>query len=91
MLTSSRLLLIASVLSFLPQLNRIISRRNSTGISMCYVLFNLISVTEQFAMTFVLVVNHFENPDIFVHSPENAGDWINMVQMSVVLVLWLIL
>jgi hypothetical protein len=42
-------------------------------------------------MTFVLVVNHFENPDIFVHSPENAGDWINLVQMSVVLVLWLIL
>ncbi|KAH7380164.1 hypothetical protein BKA66DRAFT_571239 [Pyrenochaeta sp. MPI-SDFR-AT-0127] len=83
------ILVIASVLSFAPQLNRTISRRNSTGISTRYVLLNLISTTEQFALTFYFIVNHFDAPDFFVRSPKNAGDWINLVQMSVVLILWL--
>jgi hypothetical protein len=52
-------------------------------------LFNLISATEQFALAFFFIVNYTEDSDFFVHHPRNAGDWINLVQMSVVAVLWL--
>jgi uncharacterized protein with PQ loop repeat len=84
-----RLLLIASAISFIPQLHRTISKRESTGISTFYLLFNLISATEQFALAFFFIVNYTEDSDFFVHHPKNAGDWINLVQMSVVAVLWL--
>jgi hypothetical protein len=67
------------------------ARKRSSGISTYYVLFNLISATEQFALAFYYVVNHFERPEFFVHSPVNAGDWINLVQTAVVAVLWLVL
>jgi len=90
-LTSIRILLAASLLAFALQLTRTVSRRNSTGISTLYVLFNLISTTEQFALAFFYIVNHFEDPDFFVHSPVNAGDWINLVQTNVVFILWLTL
>ena len=30
-----------------------------------------------------------EDSDFFVHHPRNAGDWINLAQMCVVVVLWL--
>jgi uncharacterized protein with PQ loop repeat len=90
-LTWSSLLLAASLLSFAPQFNRIVSKRNSTGISTFYVLFSLISTTEQFALTFFYIVNHFEDPEFFVHSPVISGDWINLVQMTVVIILWLTL
>jgi hypothetical protein len=83
-----RLLLLASAMSFGPQLHHTFSRRDSTGISTFYVLFNLISATEQFALTFFFV-NYAEDSDFFVHHPRNAGDWINLAQMSVVVVLWL--
>ncbi|KAH7392463.1 hypothetical protein DE146DRAFT_141843 [Phaeosphaeria sp. MPI-PUGE-AT-0046c] len=89
MLIPHRLLLFASAMSFGPQLHRTISRKNSTGMSTIYVLFNLISATEQFALTFFYIVNYGENSDFFVHHPRNAGDWINLAQMSVVLGLWL--
>jgi uncharacterized protein with PQ loop repeat len=91
LLMLSRLLLVTSVFSFAPQLNRTISGRNSTGISTFYLLFNLISTTEQFALTFFYIVNHLDDPDFFVHSPINAGDWINLAQTAVVVVLWLTL
>ncbi|KAH4412192.1 hypothetical protein HBH92_108640 [Parastagonospora nodorum] len=83
------LLLITSAISFIPQLLRTISRKNSTGISSFYVLFNLISTTEQFALTFFFIMNYPKDSDFFVHNPKNAGDWINFAQMSVIVVLWL--
>ncbi|CAO2648046.1 Nn.00g089680.m01.CDS01 [Neocucurbitaria sp. VM-36] len=89
MLMLSRLLLIASVLSFVPQLNRTISRRKSSGISTYYVLFNLVSTTEQFVLAFYYIVNNFDDPGVFVHYPINAGDWINLAQTTVVAILWL--
>ncbi|KAF2844700.1 hypothetical protein T440DRAFT_523260 [Plenodomus tracheiphilus IPT5] len=67
------LLLLASTMSFGPQLHRTITRKDSTGISTFYVLFNLISTTEQFALTFFFIVNYAEDSDFFVHHPRNAG------------------
>lgn len=90
-LTLLRIILLASAFALSIQLNHTISRRTSNGISTRYVLLNLISTTEQFALTFFFVVNHFDNPDFFVHAPRNAGDWINLVQMTVVLIIWLTL
>ncbi|ORX95928.1 hypothetical protein BCR34DRAFT_594014 [Clohesyomyces aquaticus] len=82
-------LLVSSVLSFVPQLHRIFTRKTSSGISTCYVLFNLISTTEQFTLAFFCIVNNFDDSDFFVHSPVNAGDWINWAQMAVLGLLWL--
>jgi len=53
------------------------------------VLFNLISATEEFTLSFFWVVNSFEPSDVFVNKPPNAGDWLNFVQFSLVWVLWL--
>ncbi|KAF1841897.1 uncharacterized protein K460DRAFT_358591 [Cucurbitaria berberidis CBS 394.84] len=85
------ILLLSSVLSFAPQLRRTISRKTSSGISTFYLLFNLISTTEQFALAFFFIVDNFEQPDVFVHRPINAGDWINLAQTTVVAILWLTL
>ncbi|KAF2268064.1 hypothetical protein CC78DRAFT_530455 [Lojkania enalia] len=85
------ILLILSFLSFLPQLLRVFSRKDSSGISTYYMLFNLISMTEQFTLAFFFIVNNIDNPDFFVHNPINAGDWLNLAQLAVVLSLWLIL
>lgn len=79
------------MLSFVPQICRTVARRQSSGISTYYILFNLISATEQFALAFFFVVNNFEEPDFFVHSPVNAGDWMNLVQTAVITLLWLAL
>jgi uncharacterized protein with PQ loop repeat len=85
------LLLILNVLSFVPQLTRTLSRKASSGISTYYVLFNLISTTEQFVLAFFYIVNDFDNSDFFVHNPINAGDWINLAQTAVVAIFWLIM
>jgi uncharacterized protein with PQ loop repeat len=82
---------VLSVLSFVPQFRRTIARKRSSGISTYYVLFNLISATEQFVLAFFYVVNDFDRSDFFVHRSVNAGDWINLVQTAVVAVLWLVL
>ena len=89
MLMLPSLLILASAMSFGTQLHRTMSKKYSTGISTLYVLFNLISATEQFALTFFFVVNYVEDSDFFVHHPRNAGDWINLAQMTVVVMLWL--
>jgi hypothetical protein len=90
LLTMQRALLVASAVSFVQQLHRTISRKNSTGISTLNVLFNLISTTEQLALTFFIIVNYSKDSEVFVHNPRNPEDWINLAQMSVVVVLWLI-
>jgi hypothetical protein len=71
-------------------------RRDSSGISPFYVLFNLISATEQFTQcfAFVLIMAADQGPhneDTVVHSPPSQGDWINLGHMAVVSVLWLVL
>lgn len=93
MLMTPRPLLLLSVLSFVPQFKQIMSKKTSSDISTCYVLFNLISTTEQFSLAFHMAVYVPEEPsgDELVHLPVNAGEWISLAQMTVIAFLWLIL
>ncbi len=84
-----------SLVSFLPQLGVLLVRRDSSGISPFYVLYNLISATEQFNHSFacvVLVSRDWDPPknDIIMHNPLSLGDWINLGHITVVWVLWLV-
>ncbi|PNP49223.1 hypothetical protein THARTR1_10025 [Trichoderma harzianum] len=87
------LLLVLSLISFLPQLREFWLRRNACGISPYYVLFQLIGATELFAIAFYYVVNSVQTlpgPDFFTHNPPQLGDYLNLAQMASVWVLWLI-
>jgi hypothetical protein len=88
--SSISVLVILSFISFLPQLRLLWLKRDSSGISIYYVLFNLISATELATMSFFFLVNNTEGSDVFVNQPPNAGDWLNFAQLAVVCVLWLI-
>lgn len=89
-------LLLLSFVSFLPQLWLLYVRKDSVGLSLFFVLFNLIVATELFAFSFLLVVNCARDkstgkPDIFVHDPRDVGDAINLAQFTLVWVLWLVM
>jgi uncharacterized protein with PQ loop repeat len=83
-LTLSSILLFLSLVSFIPQYHRILSRRDCSGISLNYVLFNLIAVTEQFALGLHYIVDNVEVSDTIVGSPPAVGDWLNLWQLGVV-------
>lgn len=76
---------------FLPQLRRIWTHKTSTGFSLLYILLNLISATERFSLAFFLTVNAGAEPDFFVHNPRSTEDWLNLVQLRVDWVLFLLL
>lgn len=61
-----------------PQTRRILSRGDGAGISLTYVLCNLIAVTEQFALGLHYVVDSVEGEDGIVNRPVTAGDWLNL-------------
>ncbi|KAE8371056.1 hypothetical protein BDV26DRAFT_303286, partial [Aspergillus bertholletiae] len=82
------ILLILSVASFLPQLQRIWCTKQFTGLSLSYVLCNLMSATEQFTLLFFLLVNQTEYTDVI---QKTTGDWINLAQLAAVWMLWLLL
>ncbi|KAK4170666.1 hypothetical protein QBC36DRAFT_341471 [Triangularia setosa] len=87
-------LLLLSFVSFLPQLQLLYVHKDSAGLSLFYVLFNLIVATELFTLSFLFVVNYareFDKPNMFVHAPLNAGDRINLAQFTLVWVLWLVI
>ncbi|KAL2834400.1 hypothetical protein BDW59DRAFT_156332 [Aspergillus cavernicola] len=84
-------LLVLSALSFLPQLQRIWSQKTSAGISISYVLLNLIVATEQFTIIFLLMISAPEATSNFTHDPLSTGDWLNFAQISSVLGLFLVL
>ena len=84
--------LILSLASLSPQLWRCWTQRSSSGISLFYVLFNLVVTTELFTFSFFWVVNsRLQRPDNFVHDPHNAGDIINLLQFALIWVLWLLM
>ncbi|GAP90755.1 hypothetical protein SAMD00023353_5200940 [Rosellinia necatrix] len=86
------LLLILTCVSFAPQLHRLVRRRgDASGISLQYVLLNLASATELFALGFLVVADSPEPSDIFAHDPREAGDWINLANFAVVWALWLVI
>jgi uncharacterized protein with PQ loop repeat len=97
MLTGKRsALLLLTFVSFLPQLRLLYVRKDSSGLSLFYVLFNLIVATELFTFSFLLVVNCPRDesnglPDLFIHDPPNVGDSINLAQFALVWVLWLVM
>ncbi|TID00315.1 hypothetical protein CH35J_005075 [Colletotrichum higginsianum] len=72
--------------SYLPQHHRIREQGHCDGLSLYYLLFHLISATEQFAIGLFLHINDngFPRPDVFVHDPATAGDWFNFAQLAVV-------
>ncbi|TPR04213.1 short chain dehydrogenase family protein [Aspergillus niger] len=78
------ILLILSIASFLPQLQRIWRTKQFTGLSLSYVLCNLMSATEQFTLLVFLLVNQTENVDV-IH--KTTGDWINLAQLSALLII----
>ncbi|KAH7412440.1 hypothetical protein BKA64DRAFT_702564 [Cadophora sp. MPI-SDFR-AT-0126] len=85
------ILSIASLISFIPQIQGIISKRSSAGISLAYMLLNTISATEQFAVGFYFIVTHNDDTDFFVSEPRNFGDWLNLAQPTIVWLMFLIL
>ena len=81
-------LIVLTALSFLPQLYQLWSKKDSTGISIGYVLANLVVATEQLTLEAYVTVNVPESAGgTFTHDPLSTGDWLNFVQT---LVTWLL-
>jgi hypothetical protein len=80
-----------SLASFLPQIRLLLQRGNTTGLSLYYLLFNLISATEQFALSFYFIVNRVEPADVFTHEPPTVGDWLNLAQTTAIFLAWLVM
>ncbi|KAF2852201.1 hypothetical protein T440DRAFT_497770 [Plenodomus tracheiphilus IPT5] len=68
------LLSLLSLISFLPQFHHIFRKRSSSGVSTYYLLFNLISTTEQFTLFFFLLVNRVEPFITCLHLPSSYRD-----------------
>ncbi|KAH6873477.1 hypothetical protein B0T10DRAFT_235283, partial [Thelonectria olida] len=75
----------------LPQLRRVLAKGDSSNISLYYLLFNLISATEQFSLGFFYIVSHYDDSRIFVSTPRNVGDWLNLTQLTMVWIMFLAL
>ena len=90
-LTVPSVFLASTLASVIPQLYRTISRKNNSGISTNYLLFKLISATEQFAFTFFYVVDSIREDKGFHREPVTVGDWIDLAQTALVLLYWLTL
>jgi PQ loop repeat. len=90
-LTGSSILLVLSFVSFLPQLRRIWHQRHFKGISLHYVFYNLLLTTEQFTLLFFFMFNFSDASHLFGTDPKSPGNWINLCQLGVVWVMWLIL
>ncbi|KAL2823010.1 hypothetical protein BJX63DRAFT_3611 [Aspergillus granulosus] len=85
------ILLVLTFISFLPQLHLIWRRREASGISLSYVLFNLVAATEQFALNYGFINLTTANDGIFfAHDPPTFGDWLNLAQTLLFLVLCLV-
>ncbi|KAJ5886117.1 uncharacterized protein N7473_008791 [Penicillium subrubescens] len=85
------ILILLSGASYLPQLHRIWVRKDCQGISLGYLLLNLISATEQFTLEFFILVNNTEQADFLIETPPTTGDWLNLAQFTIVWALHLLL
>ncbi|KAJ6142728.1 hypothetical protein N7471_002181, partial [Penicillium samsonianum] len=85
----NRILLILTVVSFIPQILRIWTKKNIKGISSFYILFNLISATEQLTIYIYLLFNEYDpkGGTIFLHTPPSAGDWFSLCHCAIVSIL----
>ncbi|KAK1489316.1 hypothetical protein CCUS01_03363 [Colletotrichum cuscutae] len=77
---------ILSLISFTPQYHRLREQAHCNGLSLYYVLFNLLSATEQLTIGLFLNINNSASlrPDAFVNIPATAGDWLNLSQLMIV-------
>jgi hypothetical protein len=82
-LISHRVLIVLTVLSFNPLLQRLQDLGENTGISLFYLLVNLIVATEQLTIGIVLIAYEF-GADSVSHHPPMPGDWLNLVQFAAV-------
>lgn len=82
------ILLFLTAFSIYPWIQCLWIRKDSSGISAYYILFNLVAATEQFTIIFCFLVNNTVGGDLIVHTPPTTGDWINFMQMSL---LWILL
>ncbi|KAF6815487.1 hypothetical protein CPLU01_14136 [Colletotrichum plurivorum] len=80
-------LLIFTFASFLPQIRQLWTRRDSSGISLYYVLFNLMVATQILTIDLTVLMG-VEESDVFVTKPISAGDWLNLAQFGAVWALW---
>ncbi|KAL4770202.1 hypothetical protein BDW60DRAFT_209385 [Aspergillus nidulans var. acristatus] len=78
-----------TVVSFFPQLHCIWTRNDASGISLTYLLLNLIAATEQFGLAFGYVVL-LKDADAFTHKPLSSGDWLNLVQTTLFMLLFIL-
>lgn len=78
-------IVIATALSFYPQLRKIVSRGDADGISLTYLLLSAVSAMEQFTLYASRFIYHEDFPDSEVSTPRTVGDWLNLIQVSVLL------
>ncbi|KAJ4404935.1 hypothetical protein N0V82_010405 [Gnomoniopsis sp. IMI 355080] len=77
-------LCIASAVSFIPQLFRILARRDSSGVAIAYVLLNLVSATHQLALGALYFGFADVQDNVFVWSwPPSTTDWLNVAQLLI--------
>ncbi|KAL4925093.1 PQ-loop repeat-containing protein [Aspergillus undulatus] len=84
------ILLALTFISFTPQLRLLWARQNCSGISLIYVLINLISATEHFTINFVFLVIPGHKGDVFINDPISVEDWLNLCQNMLVWILFII-
>ncbi|KAL3428553.1 hypothetical protein BDV09DRAFT_201515 [Aspergillus tetrazonus] len=86
----STIILLVTFISFVPQIHLLWTRKDASGISLAYVLLNLIAASEQFALSFGFLVLAKPEDEVFVHNPITVGDWLNLVQTTLLWVLFII-
>ncbi|KAF3770638.1 hypothetical protein M406DRAFT_232898, partial [Cryphonectria parasitica EP155] len=80
----SSILLIASLASFGPQAHRILSYKTCVRIAPFYLLLNLVSATEQFALGLHIIVVSDPGTQWIIKSPPDVGDYLNTLQFAAV-------
>lgn len=84
-LIACSILVVASAASFVPQLSQIRRRGDCMGISLLYVLFNLIIATFHFSLALDFVVINW--PGVYlVNQPLTLSDCLNLSQFGVVFI-----
>ncbi|KAE9368124.1 hypothetical protein N431DRAFT_548338 [Stipitochalara longipes BDJ] len=78
------IVLVLSLASFLPQFHRIWSRRDTSGISLNYVLFNSIIFTEHYAIGLHSIVNRTGVESNIPGTAPTADDLLDLCQHCVV-------
>jgi hypothetical protein len=73
---------VCSIASFAPQVSRIKNIGTCAGISVYYVLYNLIIATYDFALMLSAAINWEQGSFIIPERPD-VRDWLNLAQFSV--------